>query len=1393
MPEFKLAVANTGERVLCAKSLSSNKIKHRLIGSANEINIKLESHACAALIDTGSMVSTVSEDLSKKLQLKLRPLSDIVNLEGAGGHTLKYSGYVEVDVPIVPGCSLEALFLVVPNTTYNTKVPVLVGTNILDWVREFLGNTSLKNLPKALQLGLQCLAQRQMITSLEVKSTKSVIIPPQSTLTIHGVCRTVTNCMHTCMVTDVHPMAALPGGLILTPCLIEMQAGKSQRVPVQLQNISSKPLTIRKGSRLCELHPAKTVLQRPTIERTYQETQLLSLFDLEAMKTQLSGDEVKQVEELLIKWGSVISQHDLDLGQTSLVRHKIRLVDEVPFKERARMIPPSMYDEVRLHLQEMLDLGVIRPSHSPYASPVVLVRKKNGQLRFCIDLRKLNARTINDAYALPRIEETLDLLNGSKWFSALDLKSGYWQVEMDEEDKHKTAFTVGPLGFYECNRLCFGLCNAPATFQRLMESCLGDLHLNQCLVYLDDIVIFSRTYEEHLERLESVFQKLKEAGLKVSPKKCQLFQQKIKYLGHIVSEEGIASDPSKVEAIQNWPIPTSVEQVRKYLGFVGYLRKFIKDFGKIAKPLHFLLKDQNSGKRAKKKSPRKKFQSFQWGEEQQQAFDKLKYCCCHTPVLAFADYTKPFILHTDASGDGLGAILYQEQGGYERPIAFASRSLNGAERNYPAHKLEFLALKWAVTEKFHDYLYGHEFLARTDNNPLTYVLSTAKLDATGHRWVAALANYKFTIEYRAGRNNQDADALSRINWPSDTYTPETMTRPMISAIIEASQQEEGLVESFCLSEQTVGQTPGLALHTFTANKWVELQSQDPGLYEVVQVLTDPDHIAAKELTAEVKSFLRQRDKLCLLSGVLYRKRTSQGEERLQLVLPMQYRQQALHGCHDEIGHLGRDRTLEVLQDRFYWPGAYKSVREYVSQCERCLRRKASVQRAPLVSIQTSYPMELVSMDYLTLETSKGGFENVLVVVDHFTRFAQAYPTRNQTAHTTAKVLFENFFLHYGFPARLHSDQGRNFVSSTIRNLCEVAGITKSRTTPYHPMGNGMCERFNSTLMDMLGTLEPDKKSDWKSHVPVMTHAYNCTRHESTGYSPFYLMFGHHPRLPVDILLGVEEQSRGQTYEQFVAKTQERLKFAYDLASAKAAAAQKNQQTRYNLRTRGNAVEPGDRVLVRNVGLQGRHKLADRWKQDVYVILSQPNKDIPVFEVLREDGRGPTKVLHRNMLLPLSSIPPACDLKSNPQPPSHSQPDPVHSTSIPLDSPNRPIPTPRARNSIPPIPTPIPMPRPRQQKSLPQAVTPTALEDDHFVDVSSEGTVVSAGDDRSQSTSDSAQSSSDTAESSQAPVVRRSARDRRKPTRYQAAPYSFEQRAQLIQALVPQLVQALMDQ
>ncbi|KAL5020629.1 hypothetical protein ScPMuIL_002291, partial [Solemya velum] len=574
--------------------------------------------------------------------------------------------------------------------------------------------------------------------------------------------------------------------------------------------------------------------------------------------------QLEKFKQLIGNWKHVFSSGPNDLGCTNLLKHKIVLEDPKPFKQPYRRIPPGMYEEVRQHVREMLEAGVIRESDSPFSSNICLVRKKDGSLRFCIDYRTLNSHTRKDAYSLPRFDDVVDSLSGSKYFSKLDLRSGYWQVEMEESSKPYTAFSVGNK-IFEFNKMGFGLCNGPSTFQRLMEKCMGDMHLRECLIFLDDILIFSKTFEEHLDRLNVVFERLSEHNLKLKPSKCEFFRTSVSYLGHVVSADG----------------------------FAGYYRRFIRNYAQIVKSLNDLLKGHDLKKIKKVKSKIKSCPvPWKWGEEQQIAFDCIKDKLTNPPVLAYAKYDSPFILHTDASGTGLGAILYQKQDGVERAIAYASRGLRPSEKNYPAHKLEFLALKWAVTDKFHDYLYGNDFEVVTDNNPLTYVLGKAKLDATSHRWIATLANYKFTLSYRAGAQNIDADSLSR---KSHVFADE------IQAVCHGLMASVPLIDS--LSAYGASHSAGEKLSyddtsSFHSVDIQQKQSEDRTLSRVIHLVSSSFNPRGKNLkveTPEVQKYIRQLKRLSVENGILYRTATLDGQRVKQLVVPEACHPLALEG------------------------------------------------------------------------------------------------------------------------------------------------------------------------------------------------------------------------------------------------------------------------------------------------------------------------------------------------------------------------------------------------------------------------------------------------------------------------------------------------------------------
>lgn len=1214
------------------------KVPPGLLGSPTETPVCIQGKTIKALLDTGSTVSTISRSYYQQnlANLDLNPMEDILNIECAGGQMLPYDGFIEVDISLTNiGGPYTCMLLVIPDSPYNSQVPLLLGTNVLNTIMEECRNgygerflqTAKLTTPWFTAFRSIVLREKELsrnnnkLAIVKFAGNANIIIPPNTNITLPGYLdKQLQYCRTSAM---IHPTTSsiLPSDLDVAPSLIEYEYHQTNEVSVEVSNVTTRTVNVSPHAILCEIQPV-TIEDDTQKEKTEFSPPLLEQVKMDIAN--LTTEQMDIGKELIMAYQDIFSKGDSDMGHTDMVEHRIELDDQRPFKQKYRRIPPSMFDEVRSHLQILLRNGIIRKSHSPWSSNVVLVRKKDKSLRMCVDFRQLNQRSIKDAYALPRIEEILDCFAGNKYFSTVDMKSGYHQVEIFEPHKERTAFTVGPLGFFEFCRMPFGLSNSPATYQRLMQDCLADLHLKICCIFIDDVIIYARTFEEHQERLKLVFDRIRTACLKLAPGKCRFFKPKVKYVGHIVSEAGVETDPEKIEKIIKWPTPETPEQVRQFIGFAGYYRRFIRNFSQISKPLTELM--PTPAKKSKKKTHIQK--SWNWGQQQEQSFLKLKELLSTAPILGYADYTKSFEVHTDASGLGLGAVLYQNQEGQNRVIAYASRGLSKSEKNYPAHKLEFLALKWSVCDKFHDYLYGHSFGVLTDNNPLTYVLTSANLDATGHRWLAALSVYDFNITYRPGKNNADADGLSRM--PTDTIAQES-----IKAICGVMRTP--LVETLAVTPDVLDQ-PSLDTEHQIYNDidWVSIQHQDKELKPWIDYVREGKK--PKRGQVEQSPLLRQFEHLKLTGNILYRViRDRNGNEIRQLVLPSSHVTTVLKTLHDEMGHPGRDRTTSLIRDRFYWPGMSRDIDIWLGNCDRCMKRKKEPGRAPLVSITTTQPLELVCIDFLTLEQSKGGQQNILVVTDHFTRYAQAYPTRNQTAKTTAEILFHHFIVNYGIPKRIHSDQGANFTGNLIQELCKLLGVKKSRTTPYHAMGNGMTERFNRTLLSMLGTLEPYQKLNWKLHVGSLVHAYNCTKHESTHQSPYFLMFGREPQLPIDLAFGLVTEKQRKPQTKFVQELRERLLRAYELASENSRKAQSRQKEGYDLRARGAIVEKGDKVLVRKVAFEGKHKIADKWEDNIYIVLDQPNLDIPVFRVQKEDGTGRIRTLHRNLLLPIGYI------------------------------------------------------------------------------------------------------------------------------------------------------------
>ena len=1293
------------------------------------------------MLDSGSMACTLSEQAEQKMLNELPepiPLTQEVVLVGCGGSLSRPKCMYEVEMELY-GERCIVPVLVVPGQ----RDDLIIGTNVIRFLMHQLKITSdywrlvsSGNLLPECERFLDLMANSSRWRGKElpdrigtVKLQQSVtLLARQEHLVWGKLPSNVPMSPGSTVVVEPTTSRSMPRNIMVGRVITPLWGDRW--VPMKVTNMSNKPITLKRNSKLADVSPCVAVEDFEVFQGTSQperdtpktkpdtarstdlkqRLQQVGLNDIDVDQCHAGQVGREKLVDLLERYNDIFSKHALDCGEAKGFVHRIRLTDERPFRLPYRRVPPAHYQKLRQVLSEMEEQEIIRKSVSEYASPLVLVWKKDGSLRLCTDFRWLNARTFKDAHPLPHQSDCLAALGGNTYFSTMDLTSGFYNIPMAEDDKKYTAFTT-PVGLYEYNRMPQGLCNSPASFMRMMLSIFGDLNFSSLLCYLDDLLVFAATEEEALERLEVVFQRLRLHNLKLSPKKCHLLRSSVKFLGHIIDGNGVAVDPAKIEVISKMSkadlmeddgCTPSVKRIKSFLGMVFYYQHFIPNCSSIAKSLFALTAGQKKRGKVRTSSNGGSFRKLRpsdWTNECDVALSNLKDSLLNCVVLSHPDFSQPLLLSIDASLDGLGAVLSQIPAGETkaRPIAFASKTLSSSQRKYPAHRLEFLALKWSVCEKFSHWLRGHSFTVWTDNNPLTYIMTKPKLDACEQRWVSKLAPYTFDLRHIPGTKNVVADALSRDPF-AKTISHRVITEQYTNLLAEAEGvSHDGIQDTFRLKVQCqhvkkstykgiklqsdsfkchcdVGSVKALmgvhdhwevaaetraveliqsvqdlsspgqdTLPMFTLEDLQRSQELDPSISVIMPFVIRgrrPSRRERAKCDAKVMVLIKQWERLKVQNGVLYRvtKDHISKQKRHQYVLPDSLKEKALQGIHDAAGHQGQARTLHLARQRFFWPKMEFDVKEYVKCCQRCILAKTPdpSARAPLESIRTSAPMELVCLDFWSAEDSKQHSVDVLVVTDHFTKLAHAFPCTNQTAKQVAKKLWDCVFCVYGFPERVHSDQGANFESELIAELLRLSGVSKSHTTAYHPMGNGGTERFNRTLGSMLRSLPLKEKHKWPQQIQTLTFAYNATVHETTGYAPFQLMFGRIPRLPVDVMFKqVLHDPVVVDYKSYVKTLMSHLHEAARIAQTHAVREQDKQAQGYNRKVKGTHLNIGDRVLVANKGERGKKKLADKWNATVYTV---KDRNLQTHTYKLEDGTGSTKVVHRNLLLDISFLP-----------------------------------------------------------------------------------------------------------------------------------------------------------
>lgn len=736
------------------------------------------------------------------------------------------------------------------------------------------------------------------------------------------------------------------------------------------------------------------------------------------------------------------------LGCTPLVEHEI-LCEAEPIKQRYYPVSPHVQKHIDAELDKMLKDEVIERSTSPWSSPVILVPKKDGSYRFCVDYRKLNSVTKKDAYPLPYVSAILDRLRGASYMSSLDIKSAYWQIKLSEKSKEFTAFTVPGRGLYQFRRMPFGLHNSPATWQRLIDRVLGPELEPYVFVYLDDIIVISKTFEHHCELLRDIFRRLLEANLTLSRDKCQFCRLELRYLGYVIDHRGLRVDPDKVSAILNIPTPMTVTEVRRIIGMASWYRRFIPNFSECIAPMSSLLKKNSR---------------FLWTSRCEESFSKLKKTLATAPILNCPDFTLPFVLQTDASNYGLGAVLSQIDADGEKVIAYLSRSLTKPEKNYSVTEKECLAVLWSI-EKLRPYLEGSEFTVITDHFSLLWLANLQNPVGRLARWSVRLQQYNFKIIHRKGKEHVVPDCLSR-------SVPVNCVEPSVTI-------------------------------------------KDPWYRKMhFRILKDPLKFPQWRIDGgRLFKYVTLRDN-----------NFANREDCWKEVVPKEDRIEIYRKHHDTpiSGHVGVFKTFGKISQHYYWPKMRHDIARYVRSCKVCQAYKVEQKKTPGLMVpryKVSRCWQMISTDLIgPLPRSSSGFAYVLVVTDSFSKFVRLFPIRAAKGSIISKKIEEEIFLLYGVPQYVICDNGGEFKGRCFRTLCKEYSVKLLYNALYHPQANPT-ERVNRVLKTMIASFVGDNHKKWDVHLAKFGTAVRTSKHEVTGYTPYFVNFGNE-----QILLGSHYRS-----------------------------------------------------------------------------------------------------------------------------------------------------------------------------------------------------------------------------------------------------------------------------
>lgn len=1192
---------------------------------------KVNNTKCSWLLDTGASISAINK---RVLSVHTQLFSDKIVINGIGGKTYS-DGYVYLTLKTADGNSYTNKFYIFDELP--CKSDGLLG---LDFLSNFNSHINLENNTLTLKNGTECV----MPIHNTPKMCLDFITFPARSESIHYIKLQGNIITDDCVILGKQ----LQENLFLGSTIVKPT---DNIIPIKVLNTSNETITLPTFQPdlqlLNEYQQCNFSKSESNSERAKQ---LLPLLKLDHLHT----SQRKTIESICTKYSDIFNLPGDKLTTTKLYEHNIYLKPNCsPIYTKPYRLPNSQKPEIDRQIKQMLKDDIIEEAQSEWSSPILLVPKKSDnndkKWRLVVDYRKLNEVIQDDKFPLPNITEILESLSGAVYFSHLDLSQSYYQVTLNSESRKLTAFTTNT-GQYQMKRMPMGLKTSPSSFSRLMTIAMSGLTYEKCFIYLDDLVVFGRNLEIHNKNLINIFDRLRKVNLKLNPNKCNFLKTELLYLGHTVTSEGIMPDKSKIKVIESYPKPANTDDVKRFVAFCNYYRKFIKNFAEIASPLNNL---------CRKDVP------FVWSDNCENAFVYLKNALISPSILQYPDFSEDneFVLQTDASGIAVGAVLCNKN---MRPIAYASRPLNKAEKNYPTIQKELVAIVWGV-KYFRPYLFGRTFTIMTDHKPLLYLFGMKDPSSRLLKFRLVLEEYDFKISYVKGKDNVVADALSRIIITSDElkdinekivavmtraqkkrmeevmdksdtgiHNNDTSNRPDQPKVVELLRiPDTGIemiliegsklkqiknkgdinVESDCLSFSPKKKIIYVNLDfssQFTRAVFVKKLREfckNINVDEICIIKNENNALFIKELVEEVKSNNEWTSpRICILRGV---KRIDNDEDKNFIIND--------YHLLPTSGHAGVRRMCNNIKKKYYWPGIEKDVKDFVRKCEKCqICKQSRITKEPMVITTTaSYAFEKIFLDLVgPLDKDIDGNNYILTLQCELSKFVEAYPLKNKETVTVARTLVNNFILRFGIPKTIATDRGSEFMSSTFTEICKLLEIEKLCSTAYHHESIGSLENAHKHLGSYLRTQCNTFPDTWSHWLPFWSFSYNNTIHSVTKYAPYELVFGRPCNIPCRISNNVEPLYNPENYSL---ELRYRLQVAQNDARNKLLKSKEIRKVNYDKNVKPVLYKKDDLILLKN---ETASKLENLFKGPYTVI--EDNE--PNVKILKDNK---IEIVHKN--------------------------------------------------------------------------------------------------------------------------------------------------------------------